>query len=152
MPKKKKIKAKKPKKKTAKKVVVAAQVERFDRASYEIPVMALEEALGLADALLSVKPTKAASIAEDARRLSAARDRAKKIEDPDAKPFDVAMDRAWSTIVRRIRDHAELPVERHPEAITAATATAQAIASRAAPAVPCDAASTPNSVSDSSSR
>jgi hypothetical protein len=71
---------------------------------------------------LAVKPAKAASIAEDARRLSAARDRAKKIasEEPVAKPFDVAMDRAWATIVRRIRDHAELPVERHPEAITAA--------------------------------
>lgn len=122
--------AKKTKKKAPPRPSTARAVDRFDRASYEIPMMALDEALGLADALLNVKPTKAGeTIAEDARRLAAARDRAKDLAEaaPDAETsptlrqsFDVAMDRAWATMVRRIRDHAELPVERHPEAIMAA--------------------------------
>ncbi len=106
--------------------------ERFDREPYEIPLMDLAEAVALADALLESTPIlKGAppAITEDALHLTKARDRAKEVlaRSPstsqelsaDARPFDVAMDRAWATFVRRIQDWSELPIDRFPDAALA---------------------------------
>ena len=56
-------------------------------------------------------------IVEETKRLTAARDRARSVQKAhgahgpsvDARAYDVAMDRAWATFVRRIQDHVELP-------------------------------------------
>jgi hypothetical protein len=102
--------------------------ERFDRAAYDLPVMDLGEAVALASALLASRPSKAAPpVVEEAKRLAAARDRARAIQKAqggeasvDARAYDVAMDRAWATFVRRIQDHVELPPARRTDAADAA--------------------------------
>jgi hypothetical protein len=95
----------------------ASHAERFDRSSYEVPLIDLGEAIALATALLAATPARATpAIAEEARQVAAARDRARVVKKTspaaaaslDARPFDVAMDRAWATFVRRIEDHVEL--------------------------------------------
>ncbi|HTJ84103.1 MAG TPA: hypothetical protein VL400_20430, partial [Polyangiaceae bacterium] len=96
------------------------------------------EAIELATALLEAQPKKArGSIAEEAARMTVARDRAARARaasrsksselhaahrdtSVDARAFDVAMDRAWATAVRRIQDYAELPVDLYPAAVDAA--------------------------------
>lgn len=99
--------------------------ERFDRSSYDVPPLDLSEATALATALLAARPRRQPqAIDEEAARLTAARDRARgalRADRPSlaARPFDVAMDRAWGTMVRRIQDFAELPAERFPEAVEA---------------------------------
>ncbi|MDB5216990.1 MAG: hypothetical protein JWO86_4917 [Myxococcaceae bacterium] len=99
-------------------VGVATHAERFERQAYDVPVLDLAEAVALATALLAVKPAKAtAIIVEEAKRVAAARDRARSVQKTngahgattDARAYDVAMDRAWATFVRRIQDHVELP-------------------------------------------
>jgi hypothetical protein len=91
----------------------------FDRAAYDLPLMDLGEAVALGTALLASKPARSApAIAEEAARLATACGRARAFQktahaQPEeglaaARPFDVAMDRAWATFVRRIEDHAEL--------------------------------------------
>lgn len=99
--------------------------ERFDRAAYELPVMDLSEAVELATALLAARPSKATPpVVEEARRLIAARDRARAVlgthvgrqASTDARAYDVAMDRAWATFVRRVHDHVALPPARRFEA------------------------------------
>jgi hypothetical protein len=107
--------------------LVAAHL-RFDRAPYDpLPGMDLDEAIMVATSLLLAKPDKPSpAAAEEAARLAIARDRANVLRDrhdgtsperrdPYARPFDVAMDRAWETFVRRVRDYAELPFDRHPD-------------------------------------
>ncbi len=99
--------------------------ERFDRSPYEIPPLDLSEAIALGTALLAARPRRQPpAIDEEAARLTAARDRARGAVRADgttvaARPFDVAMDRAWGTMVRRIQDVSELPAERFPEAVEA---------------------------------
>ena len=99
-------------------VVAATHAAPFDRAAYDVPLLDLAEAVALASALLASKPPKPnAVIVEEAKRLTAARDRARSVQKTrgdhgpsiDARAFDVAMDRAWATFVRRIQDHVELP-------------------------------------------
>ena len=106
-------------------VVASAHAERFERDAYELPVMDLGEALALAGALLAAKPAKPTPpIAEELKRMTAARERAQAVqkrqgsgsESVDARSYDVAMDRAWATFVRRIQDHIELPAEHHGHA------------------------------------
>jgi hypothetical protein len=92
---------------------------RFDRTPYALPVLDLGDAIALGTALLAARPGKAgAAVAEDVGRMSTALGRARALHrqhagtvgDPvDARPFDVAMDRAWATFVRRVHDHLELP-------------------------------------------
>jgi hypothetical protein len=103
-------------------VAAATHAERFERHAYDLPVLDLGEAIALATALLAAKPAKAnAVISEEAKRVAVARDRARTVQKKlsahgapaDAKAFDVAMDRAWATFVRRIQDHVELPGPRH---------------------------------------
>ncbi len=106
--------------------------ERFDRSPYELPTMDLGEAIALATALLEAKSRPTPALAEETSRLAAARDRARAMQarqarqasqaanDLDARPFDVAMDRAWATFVRRIEDVSALPAARYPEAVEAA--------------------------------
>ena len=108
----------------AKRMPAAARAdahERFDRAAYELPVMDLSEAVELATALLAARPSKATPpVVEEARRLIAARDRARAVlgthagrqASTDARAYDVAMDRAWATFVRRVHDHVALPPAR----------------------------------------
>jgi hypothetical protein len=100
--------------------------QRFDRSAYALPLLGLPDAIALATALLAVKPAgTSASLGEEAKRLAAARDRAKALgkgaggDDADARSYDVAMDRAWSTFVRRVGDFAELPMARHAGATEA---------------------------------
>jgi hypothetical protein len=87
-------------------------------------MMDLGEAIALASSLVSAKLAKATpAIDEELRRVSAARSRAQSIRERlgagnsaasvDARAYDVAMDRAWETFVRRIEDHVELPAEHH---------------------------------------
>jgi hypothetical protein len=96
--------------------------ERFERGAYELPVMDLAEAVALATALLAARPSKSApAVVEEAKRVTAARDRARAIAKQggasvDARAYDVAMDRAWATFVRRIQDHVELPPARRVDA------------------------------------
>lgn len=96
--------------------------ERFDRNAYDLPVMDLSEAVALATAVLAARPSKAApSVVEEARRVTAARDRARAVQkggagSVDARAYDVAMDRAWATFVRRVQDHVELPAARRADA------------------------------------
>lgn len=96
--------------------------ERFDRKAYDLPVMDLSEAVALATALLGARPSKAApSVVEEAKRVTAARDRARAVQrggagSTDARAYDVAMDRAWATFVRRVQDHVELPAARRADA------------------------------------
>jgi hypothetical protein len=114
-----KAKAKaKPKAKARSLVATATHAERFERHAYDLPVLDLGEAVALATALLAAKPAKASAvIVEEAKRVAAARDRARSVQKKqsaqggpaDARAFDVAMDRAWATFVRRIQDHVELP-------------------------------------------
>jgi hypothetical protein len=87
--------------------------------------MDLAEAIALATALLAARPAKASpAVAEEAKRVAAARDRARAVEKAhggsastmDARAYDVAMDRAWATFVRRIQDHVELPLARRTDA------------------------------------
>lgn len=97
----------------------------FDRSPYDLPMMSLDEATELASALLTGRPSRklsSAALLEEARELTVALANARRLKgvSTDARPFDVAMDRAWATAVRRIRDHAELPANRHPEALLAA--------------------------------
>jgi hypothetical protein len=115
--------------KNATKPTAAASNERFDRAAYELPVMDLDEAVRLASALLASKPSKPApAVVEEAKRVVAARDRARDVQKAqgdgatsiDARAYDVAMDRAWATFVRRIQDHVELPSARRTDAADAA--------------------------------
>ena len=107
----------KPKAKARSLVAAATHAERFERHAYDLPVLDLDEAVALATALLAAKPAKAnAVIVEEAKRVAAARDRARSVlkkqsadgAATDARAFDVAMDRAWGTFVRRIQDHVEL--------------------------------------------
>jgi hypothetical protein len=107
-------------------VAAATHAERFERHAYDLPVLDLGEAVALATALLAARPAKAnAVIVEEAKRVSVARDHARSVQKKqsahgapaDAKAFDVAMDRAWATFVRRIQDHVELPGP--PQAATA---------------------------------
>jgi hypothetical protein len=109
-------------------VAAATHAERFDRSAYDIPLLDLAEGVALASALLASKlPNPNAVIVEETKRLSAARDRARSVlktsgdrESPvDARAFDVAMDRAWATFVRRIQDHVELPGPRDATATDA---------------------------------
>ncbi len=120
--KKVKVEAKaKPKPKSkpkAKKAVVTTSQARFDRDAYELPHLDGGEAIALAEALHATKLTKPASVGEEALRMANALKKAKAVG-TDAKAYDAAMDRAWSTFVRRIQDHAELPIDRHPEAALA---------------------------------
>lgn len=111
-----KPKAKKPGARSV--VATATHAERFDRNAYEVPVLDLAEAVALASSLLASKPAKPnAVIVEETKRLTAARDRARAVQKKggangpsmDARAYDVAMDRAWATFVRRIQDHVELP-------------------------------------------
>ncbi len=89
--------------------------------------MELGEAVALAKELLAAKPARTtAAIAEEAERVRAAFDRANELRDDSteatsvlARPFDVAMDRAWATFVRRVQDYAELPAALHPDAVEA---------------------------------
>lgn len=106
-----------------------AYAERFDRAPYELPAMDLSEAIALATALLEANSRPLAALPEEASRLGAARGRALAAQarqakqgasELDARPFDVAMDRAWATFVRRIEDVSALPAARYPEAVEAA--------------------------------
>lgn len=99
-------------------VGAATHAERFERQAYDVPVLDLTEAIALASALLASKPAKPnAVIVEETKRLTAARDRARTVQKShgaqgssmDARAYDVAMDRAWATFVRRIQDHVELP-------------------------------------------
>ena len=99
-------------------VAAATHAERFERHAYEVPVLDLAEAIALASALLASKPAKPnAVIIEETKRLTAARDRARSVQKAhggngpsmDARAYDVQMDRAWETFVRRIQDHVELP-------------------------------------------
>jgi hypothetical protein len=59
--------------------------------------------------------------------MTKARDRAKLVanggdaSESVAKSYDVQMDRAWATFVRRIEDYASLPASRHVDAVEAAT-------------------------------
>ncbi len=124
MPKAKaKAKAKAKTKTTAK--PKAGPAHRFERAAYDLPVLDLAEAIALAAALLRTKPAKApAVVVEEATRLAKALARAKAVghggEHADAKAYDVAMDRAWATFVRRIEDWTDLPIAQCPAAIEAA--------------------------------
>ena len=101
---------------------VTASHERFARAAYDLPVMDLAEAVALATALLASRPSKSApSVVEEAKRVTAARDRARAVQKDgsgsvDARAYDVAMDRAWATFVRRVQDHVELPAARRTDA------------------------------------
>src|SRR4051794_39342459 len=62
-------------------VAAAAYVERFDRQAYAIPLLDLTEAIALASALLASKPPKPnAVVAEEVKRLTAARDRARAVK------------------------------------------------------------------------
>ena len=99
-------------------VAAVTSLERFDRDAYEVPVLELVDAVALASALLAAKPAKPnAVIVEEIKRLTEARDRARAVQKNrgahgpavDARAYDVAMDRAWATFVRRIQDHVELP-------------------------------------------
>ncbi len=119
----------KAKSKVAKRSAALSHTERFDRGRYELPLMDLGEAIALATSLLAVKPGKPTpAIIEEGRHVAAARDRALavkkaqggKTEALDARAYDVAMDRAWATFVRRIQDHVELPAEHHGHAPDAA--------------------------------
>jgi hypothetical protein len=111
-------KPKKAGKKAVKKTSTSTSTaERFERRAYELPVMDLGEAIALATALLTATPAKAApAIAEEARRIAAARDRGRAVQKStpagsdsvEARSHDVAMDRAWTTFVRRVEDHVEL--------------------------------------------
>jgi hypothetical protein len=109
-------------------VAAATHAERFDRAAYDVPLLDLAEGVALASALLASKPPKPnAVIVEETKRLTAARDRARSVQkaggahgpSTDARAFDVAMDRAWATFVRRIQDHVELPGPRDATAADA---------------------------------
>ena len=106
--------------------VPSPENQRFDRTPYELPVLGLTDAVALATALLAANPRLGGPLAEEAKRLAAARDQAMALgkgaggDDADARSYDVAMDRAWSTFVRRIGDFAELPVARHLGATDAA--------------------------------
>jgi len=109
----------------AAKADVQASQERFDRTAYDLPVMDLAEAVSLATALLAARPSKpATAVVEEAKRVTAARDRARALQKTraggsasvDARAYDVAMDRAWVTFVRRIQDHVELPPARRTDA------------------------------------
>jgi hypothetical protein len=111
-----KAKAKKPAVRAP--VAAATHAERFDRHAYDLPVLDLAEAVALASALLASRPAKPnAVIVEETKRLTAARDRARSVQkahggngpSTDARAYDVQMDRAWATFVRRIQDHVELP-------------------------------------------
>ena len=92
--------------------------------------MDLGEAIVLATALLASTPARStAAIAEEAARMASARDRARAVQKTrgpgpstsvDARAYDVAMDRAWATFVRRIQDHVELPAPRRADAADAA--------------------------------
>jgi len=100
----------------------AAHAERFDRGAYEVPVMDLGEAIALATSLLgSTLVPSTGAIAEEVAHLTSARYRAAAILDAqgpepsssfDARAYDVAMDRAWATFVRRIHDHIAIPAAR----------------------------------------
>jgi len=112
----------------AKTHAAAAAHERFERGSYDLPVMDLGEAVALATALLATRPSKPApAVVEEGKRVAAARDRARVVakaaaggaESVDARAYDVAMDRAWATFVRRIEDHVELPPARRTDAADA---------------------------------
>ena len=124
-PAKAKAKAKPAKAKAKKKTAAPARAhhaERFERGAYEVPVMDLGEAIALAGSLLGAtvaRPTPA--IAEEVAHLTSARSRAAAIQkahgpEPsssfDARAYDVAMDRAWATFVRRIHDHVSVPAVR----------------------------------------
>ena len=104
------------------KATANASHERFDRNAYDLPVLDLSEAVALATALLAARPSKAApSVVEEAKRVAAARDRARAVQkggagSVDARAYDVAMDRAWATFVRRVEDHVELPAARRTNA------------------------------------
>jgi hypothetical protein len=108
-----------PKKPSARSPLASAtHAERFERHAYDVPVLDLSEAVALASALLACKPAKPnAVIIEETKRLTAARDRARSVQKAhgtngpaaDARAYDVQMDRAWATFVRRIQDHVELP-------------------------------------------
>ncbi len=109
---------------------ILSRPERFDRTPYEpLPVMDLGDAIALATALNSAKPGGATpAVTEEAARMIVARDRAQtvlqshlavfKVE--DLRPFDVSMDRAWATLVRRVGDHTEVSAERNENAARAA--------------------------------
>ena len=127
-----KVHAKHAAKSSARSLVAAATyVERFDRDAYAIPLLDLTEAIALASALLESKPPKPnAVVVEELKRLTAARDRARavkktqgvhgpSVDGRDARAYDVAMDRAWETFVRRIQDHVELPGPRDAGTIEA---------------------------------
>jgi len=138
------VKAKKPaaakaKKPVAKVMPAASRAERpaasvdpfaprFERGLYDLPVMDLREAVALASALVECASTEAGSaVHEECARLELARERAAAVlsmdgpeASPDARAFDVAMDRAWATVVGRIQDHAELRVDLYPHAVDAA--------------------------------
>jgi len=88
------------------------------RDAYELPVLDGTEAIALAKELVARRLTKPAAIASEARRMAQALEAAKR-GGKDAKALDAAMDRSWATFVRRIQDHAELPLERHPDAALA---------------------------------
>jgi hypothetical protein len=112
-------------KRHAAKAETPASHGRFDRAGYDLPVMDLAEAIALATALLAARPAKAApAVVEEGKRVAAARDRARAVQGKqdgrsasvDARAYDVAMDRAWATFVRRIQDHVELPPARRTHA------------------------------------
>jgi hypothetical protein len=119
---KKRVKATKAKKKPH------VSHERFDRNVYHpLPLLDAGEAIALAKALLAAKPKKATpAISAEAKRLGGALDRAKAAHrgGKDQKSLDLAMDRAWVAFVRRIHDCADLPRERHPDAVEAAKAYA----------------------------
>ena len=91
---------------------------RFDRNAYALPHLDGAQAIALAEALRGKKLTKPAAVGAEALRMASALKKAKALGS-DAKAFDAAMDRAWSTFVRRVRDFAELPLERHPDAALA---------------------------------
>jgi hypothetical protein len=116
------------KKATPKAASMVLTTERFDRSPYDVPVMELGEAIALATALVSAKPAKRTpAIDDELRRMTKARDRAKTVAsggdagESEAKAYDVEMDRAWATFVRRIEDYANLPKSRHADTPEAAT-------------------------------
>jgi hypothetical protein len=122
-----KTKAKPAKAKAKPKAKHAAPVrsqhaERFERGAYEVPVMDLGEAIALAGSLLgSTLAPSTSAIAEEVAHLTSARYRAAAVHEAqgpepstsfDARAYDVAMDRAWATFVRRVHDHMALPAAR----------------------------------------
>lgn len=110
--------ARAPAKKVSAKARATAAPGPFSRESYDLPHLEGAEAVTLAKALYARRLSKPAAVAEEAFRMGRALEAAKRAG-TDAKAYDAAMDRSWATFVRRIQDHAELPVDRHPDAVVA---------------------------------